>query len=61
MVTDPIGDFLTRIRNAQVRNFKTVRTPSSKLLVSIAKILKEEGFIDDYSEEKSEDQKNKKI
>lgn len=54
MVTDTIGDFLTRIRNAQLREKKEVFTPSSKILVEIAKILKEEGFIEDFSVEEEE-------
>jgi len=47
-VTDPIADMLTRIRNAiQVRH-ESVMMPHSKMKLSIAKILKEEGFIRDY-------------
>jgi small subunit ribosomal protein S8 len=46
--TDPIADMLTRIRNAQRVQHSTVRLPSSKIKVAIAKILKEEGFIEDY-------------
>ncbi len=47
-VTDPVADMLTRIRNAiQVRH-ESVLVPHSKLKVSIAKILKDEGFIRDY-------------
>jgi len=45
LISDPIGDFLTRIRNAQQREKDTVSIPASKLLVRIAEILKEEGFI----------------
>ena len=48
MMTDPIADMLTRIRNAnQVRN-EVVTMPSSKMKVRIAEILKEEGFIRDF-------------
>jgi small subunit ribosomal protein S8 len=47
-VTDPIADMLTRIRNALMVGHSTVSMPSSKLKVSIAKILKEEGFISTY-------------
>jgi small subunit ribosomal protein S8 len=47
-VNDPISDMLTRIRNASMANQMLVAMPSSKLKVSIAKILKEEGFIEDY-------------
>jgi small subunit ribosomal protein S8 len=47
-ITDPIGDMLTRIRNATSTGHKTVALPSSKIKVAIAKILKEEGFISGY-------------
>ena len=47
-VNDPISDMLTRIRNANVAGRTLIAMPSSKLKVSIAKILKEEGYIDDY-------------
>jgi len=48
MVTDPIADMLTRIRNAnQMRNTE-VEMPASKIKVEIARILKEEGYIVDY-------------
>lgn len=47
-VTDPIADMLTRIRNAIMVNHDDVLVPASGTKLSIAKILKEEGFIDDY-------------
>ena len=47
-VNDPISDMLTRIRNANMAGRTLIAMPSSKLKVSIAKILKEEGYIDDY-------------
>lgn len=47
-VTDPISDMLTRIRNAIMAHHETVSVPASKMKASIAKILKEEGFIQDY-------------
>jgi small subunit ribosomal protein S8 len=47
-VTDPIGDMLTRIRNAVMVGHTNVALPSSKLKVAIAKILKEEGYIGGY-------------
>jgi len=47
-ITDPIADMLTRIRNALMAGHTTVSMPTSKLKVSIAKILKEEGFISNY-------------
>jgi small subunit ribosomal protein S8 len=49
MVTDPIADMLARIRNAIMANHARAEMPHSKLKVRIAEILKDEGFIDDYS------------
>jgi small subunit ribosomal protein S8 len=48
-MTDPVADMLTRIRNGQRANKTEVRMPSSKLKESIARVLKEEGYIADYS------------
>lgn len=48
-VNDPLGDMLTRIRNAQMRSRSTVRSPSSKLRLRVLEVLKDEGFIRDYS------------
>jgi small subunit ribosomal protein S8 len=48
-MTDPIADMLTRIRNAQMADKLAVTMPSSKLKVSIAKVLKDEGYIDDFA------------
>lgn len=53
MVTDPIADMLTRIRNANQMRYKEVEVPSSKIKVEIAKILKKEGFIADYKIKKN--------
>jgi small subunit ribosomal protein S8 len=47
-MTDPIADMLTRIRNAQLIERATVEMPSSKVKVAIAKVLKDEGYIDGY-------------
>ena len=47
-LTDPIGDMLTRIRNAMVVGHDSVKVPSSRMKVSLAKILKNEGFVQDY-------------
>ncbi len=47
-MSDPIADMLTRIRNALMVGHATVEVPSSKIKVAIVRILKEEGFIDDY-------------
>lgn len=48
---DTIADMLTRIRNAQAANKETVVMPSSKVKVSIANVLKEEGYIDGFKVE----------
>ena len=48
MVTDPIADMLTRIRNANQMRYKEVEVPASKIKVEIARILKEQGFISNY-------------
>ena len=53
MVTDPIADMLTRIRNANSMRYKEVEVPSSKIKAEIAKILKNEGFIADYKIKKN--------
>lgn len=56
MINDPISDLLTRIRNAQLRKHKEITLPSSKMLTSIAEILKEEGFITGYEVEDTKPQ-----
>ena len=48
VMTDPIADMLTRIRNANRQHHETVMVPASKLKVDIAEILKNEGFIKGY-------------
>lgn len=48
-MSDPIADMLTRIRNGQMVEKAEVVMPSSKLKVAIAKVLKEEGYIEDFS------------
>jgi small subunit ribosomal protein S8 len=48
IITDQIGDMLTRIRNAALVRHDTVELPASKPKMAILKILKEEGFISDY-------------
>ena len=53
MVTDPIADMLTRIRNANQMRNKEVEMPASKIKGEIARILKEEGFIVDYKTKKN--------
>ena len=48
-MSDPIADMLTRIRNAQAMEKAAVSMPSSKVKVSIAKVLKDEGYIDGFA------------
>ena len=48
VMTDPVADMLTRIRNANIMRHEAVTMPSSNMKVRIAEILKEEGFITDY-------------
>jgi small subunit ribosomal protein S8 len=48
-MNDPISDMLTRIRNAQQAEKESVSMPSSKLKAAIAKVLKDEGYIDDFA------------
>ena len=55
VVTDPIADMLTRIRNANAMKYKEVSMPVSKVKTEIAKILKDEGFIEDYKVSKDGD------
>ena len=57
-LTDPIGDMIARIKNAQMRNYKIVKLPSSKFKTKIAEVLKSEGFI---LEHKISQIQNKKI
>tara|TARA_B100000029_G_scaffold173203_1_gene169710 strand:- start:754 stop:1152 length:399 start_codon:yes stop_codon:yes gene_type:complete len=47
-IADPIGDMLTRIRNAQLRLLSNVKIPSSKFRESVLNVLKKEGYIIDY-------------
>ena len=49
MNTDPIADMLTRIRNANMVSLIEVEMPSSKLKVELAKLLKSEGYVEDYA------------
>ena len=48
-MSDPIADMLTRIRNAQSVNKISVVMPSSKLKVAIARVLKDEGYVEDFA------------
>lgn len=53
MVNDRIADMLTRIRNANIMKYDTVEVLGSKMTCEIARILKEEGYIAEYTSEKS--------
>jgi small subunit ribosomal protein S8 len=48
-MNDPLGDMLTRIRNAQMRRKNKVKTPGSRLRANVLDVLKNEGYIRDYS------------
>ena len=48
-MSDPIADFLTRIRNAQMASMPKVSSPSSKIKVELSKVLQEEGYINGYA------------
>lgn len=56
-VTDPIADMLTRIRNANSAGKATVSMPSTKVLVEIARVISEEGYIEGYTVEDTKPQK----
>ena len=58
-VNDPLGDMLTRIRNAQMRGKSTVRTPASKLRAWVLDVLADEGYIRGY--EKVEDSQHPEL
>jgi len=60
-ITDPIADMLTRIRNAIAVSHDSVTMPSSKMKVSMANILKAEGFIRDYQQIRSRPQSTLRI
>ena len=53
-MSDPIADFLTRLRNAQMAQLPTVSSPSSKIKVAISKVLQDEGFINGFSVDDNE-------
>lgn len=48
MVTDPVADLLTRIRNANMANLEIVEAPASRIKANIARVLKDEGFIKNF-------------
>ena len=57
-LSDPIGDMIARLKNAQMRNHKKVMIPSSNFKIKIADVLKNEGFIIDYKVSEKDDNKN---
>ncbi len=57
-LSDPIGDMIARIKNAQVRNQKMVNMPSSKFKTKLAEVLKIEGFIIDFKVDQVENNKS---
>ena len=57
-LSDPIGDMIARVKNAQSRNHKKVDLPSSNFKIKIAEILKNEGFVKDFN---INSEKNKNI
>ena len=58
IVSDPIADMLTRIRNANMAGKQSVRIPHSKIKADIARLLKEEGFVKDYKLNETETNKS---
>jgi small subunit ribosomal protein S8 len=50
MITDPIGDLLSRLRNGQMRRASSVRSPNSRLRIRLLEVLQAEGFIRGYAE-----------
>ncbi len=60
-MTDPIADMLTRIRNALINRYGSIEIPASNIKVEIARVLKEEGYIGDYSLIEDRDRKVIKI
>ena len=57
-LSDPIGDMIARIKNAQLRNHKIIKLPSSNFKIKIAEVLKKEGFIIDYKVESAKTNKS---
>jgi len=58
-VNDPIADMLTRIRNGVMQSLAVVAMPSSKVKIEIARILKEEGFVEDFEDTTEETSSHK--
>jgi small subunit ribosomal protein S8 len=60
-LSDPLGDMLTRIRNAQMRGMSKVVTPASKIRARVLDVLIEEGYIRNYAEVEKDGHKNLEI
>lgn len=58
-MSDPLGDMLSRIRNGQMANKKVIECPFSKIRANVCAVLKDEGFIREFTEEEREN--NKKV
>jgi small subunit ribosomal protein S8 len=61
MLTDPIGDLLTRIRNGQLRGTAKIKSPNSRLRVRLLDVLQEEGYIRGYAEVEFKDSGRKEL
>lgn len=61
MMTDPLGDMLTRIRNAARAGHADTLCPSSRLKLAVAKVMRDEGYLDDVEVEPNEGKPNIKI
>ena len=53
-MTDPIADFLTRIRNGQLSGKPEIAAPASRIKLALAKVLKDEGYIEDFAVDEAE-------
>jgi small subunit ribosomal protein S8 len=61
MITDPIGDLLTRIRNGQLRGTAKIKSPNSRLRARLLDVLQQEGFIRGYAEVEFKDTGRKEL
>ncbi len=61
MITDPIGDLLSRLRNGQMRRASSVRSPNSRLRIRLLDVLQDEGFIRGYAEVEFKDSGRKEL
>lgn len=60
-ITDPIGDLLARIRNGQLRGTAKIKSPNSRLRISLLDVLQQEGFIRGYAEVEFKDSGRKEL